>query len=294
MENRIGFYTAMGTPMDEQGKIIEESLIKQIEMQINAGASGLLLLGSMGIQPTVSPEECIHAARVASACVNKRVPLFVGVMDNSVCNVMSRINAMKGLSIDGVVLTTPFYFKNNDATLLNYFTQVADMSPFPVYLYDLPVSVKQKITVPMAETLSKHPNIHGIKTADILMILKLKLEGIENDSFRALYSGLDTVDVGCANGIRHYLDGMFACTPKNAQAMEKCFAAGDIVGAQKHLKAILRMRDEMLSVDLMPAFTHAMNLLGMEGRFHPDLHLPFTDFGKAHIENVMREIGEIA
>ena len=46
-----GFYTALGTPLTEDGKLIENALRRHIEQQIEAGASGLLLLGSMGIQP---------------------------------------------------------------------------------------------------------------------------------------------------------------------------------------------------------------------------------------------------
>ena len=48
-----GFYTALGTPVDNDGNIVAESLKKEIDMQIDAGASGLLLMGSMGMEASI-------------------------------------------------------------------------------------------------------------------------------------------------------------------------------------------------------------------------------------------------
>ena len=49
MKLEKGFYTALGTPLDESGNLVADSLTKHINQQIDAGASGLLLMGSMGI-----------------------------------------------------------------------------------------------------------------------------------------------------------------------------------------------------------------------------------------------------
>jgi len=153
-----GFYTALGTPLDDKGAIVEESLIGQIEMQIEADASGVLLLGSMGMQPSVSRVACARAAKIAACTVAGRIPLFVGVIANTVEDVLDRIKALEGLHLDGVVLTTPYCFCSTADNLLNYFRMVADASPFPVYLYDLPSVTKQKITIPMAIKPAKPSN----------------------------------------------------------------------------------------------------------------------------------------
>ena len=48
-----GFYTALGTPLDDQGKVVKQSFVKQIEDQIASGASGLLVMGTMGALGTI-------------------------------------------------------------------------------------------------------------------------------------------------------------------------------------------------------------------------------------------------
>ena len=204
-----GFYTALGTPLDADGRVLARSLCDEIERMTAAGTSGLLLLGSMGMQPAVAPDECAAAAKIA-ACQNAgRTPLFVGVMDNSIRAVCARIDALRGLPVDGVVLTPPYYYGVAPEALRNFYHSVADFSPFPVFLYDLPVATKIKLTYPMVAQLQKHPNIRGIKTADLPMILELQTDAAVKKDFTAFYSGLDTVHVGVQNGVCRYLDGMF-------------------------------------------------------------------------------------
>ena len=106
---KAGFYTALGTPLDKDGNVIEASLRKHIDMQIEAGASGLLLLGSMGIQSEVKNSAWAEAVKIAADAVKGRASLFVGAMDNSTWRVKDRLDMIKGLNIDGIVLTTPFY-----------------------------------------------------------------------------------------------------------------------------------------------------------------------------------------
>lgn len=292
MGMKKGFYTALGTPLDKDGNLVEASLRKHINQQIDAGASGLLLMGSMGIEACIKNSAYKEIVRVASEEVNGRLPLFVGAMDTSIVKVLEKIEMMKGAKIDGVVLTAPYYGAANDEVAINWFTTIADNSPYPIYLYDLAVAVKYKITMPVLAQLIEHKNIKGIKTADWELIQAIGRKYPEKD-FQCFYSGLDSFDYANMMGIDKNLDGMFACTPKNGRKMYDCVEAGDFTGARKYLDNILLLRDTMLKYRLMSCFTHCMNLLGCEGNFHQDYVLLPTDEGKAVIEATMKEIGEL-
>jgi len=293
MEFEYGFYTALGTPLDETGHVLANSLAAEVERMIAAKSAGLLVLGSMGMQPAVSPKECASAAQIAARAAAGRAPLFVGVMDNSVKAVCERIDALKGLAVDGVVLTPPFYFGADAPALRTFFRAVADFSPFPVFLYDLPVATKIKLTCGLVAELQRHPNIRGIKTADLTMILALCQDAAVKPDFDAFYSGLDTVDVGARHGVRRYLDGMFSCTPRNAREMESCFAAGDAAGGAAALKRILSLRDLMASFGIFPSYTAIMNLLGMPGRFAPDYEGAATAEQREALRLKIREMQEL-
>ena len=287
-----GFYTALGTPLDENGNLCASSLKTHIRQQIDAGASGLLLMGSMGIEAYIKNETYKEIVRVAAEAVNGTLPLFVGVMDNSIAKVIERIEMIGDAEIDGVVLTTPFYaFVDNDQ-MVNWFSLIADKSPYPVYLYDLAVVTKCKITLSVIDRLIAHPNIKGIKTADWEMIQAIGRKYGKSD-FACFYSGLDSFDYANMLGIRKNLDGMFSCTPQNARKMYDCLNSNDFAGTRKFLDNILLLRDTMIACGLMPSFTYCMNLLGCEGNFHQDYCLPITDASKEKLRETMNKIGEI-
>ena len=288
-----GFYTALGTPLDADGRVLARSLCDEIERMTAAGTSGLLLLGSMGMQPAVAPDECAAAAKIA-ACQNAgRTPLFVGVMDNSIRAVCAHIDALRGLPVDGVVLTPPYYYGVAPEALRNFYHSVADFSPFPVFLYDLPVATKIKLTYPMVAQLQKHPNIRGIKTADLPMILELQTDAAVKKDFTAFYSGLDTVHVGVQNGVCRYLDGMFSCAPRTAQAMEGWFARGKPQEGLAELRGILSLRDTMASFGIFSAYTAVMNLLGIPGRFATDYECEITPGQREILRSKLQALREL-
>lgn len=288
-----GFYTALGTPLDENGGVIRESLQKQIETQIAAKASGLLLLGSMGMQCAVKNAECRKAAEWAVGANKGRVPVLCGVMDNSVARVMDRIDAVTGLALDGVVLTTPFYFVSEEDTLIKFFRSAADRSPFPIYLYDLPGVTKMKITEKIVGAVSRHPNIRGIKTPDPVLARNLILSETLKDDFSVLFSNLDIFDVIYKFGVARNLDGMFDCTPRCAHKAYAHFARGEFDEGAQYLAKIVALRDTMARWRIFPSFTALMNLLGYRGFYHPDYYDSVSDEANEALRAKLAEIGEI-
>lgn len=285
-----GFYTALGTPVDNDGNIVAESLKKEIDMQIDAGASGLLLMGSMGMEASIKDEAFVSAVKIASEANKGRVPLFVGAMDNSVARVKDRINAIKDYDFDAVVLTTPFYFATGEDTLIKFFEDIADYSSVPVFLYDLPGVTKQKITYSMVESLASHKNILGIKTGDMVLARQIKRADLD---FEVLFSNIDCFDIAVSYGIDKVLDGMFSCCPTNGKKFAEAVNNGDLCSVTKHLDNILYLRDEFIKYVIFPSFTAAMNLLGMDGSFSPDYMYPIADENISKIKEALKKIGEI-
>ncbi len=288
-----GFYPAVGPPVDAFGNVVEQSLKKQITDLLDAGASGLLLMGSMGQQPAIKASELTRIVKAAVDATNGRAPLFVGAMDNSVVRVKDRLEAIGTKGVDGIVMTTPYYSVTPTADVMNYFRSVAAATPLPLFLYDLAVVTKIKITLGMALELMAVPNFKGIKSGDINLARDLMNSGSVKDGFEILFSGLDIFDVAYAYGVRKNLDGMFCCTPKNATAMYKALAAGDAKKASKHLDNIVALRNVFVAVNVFPGFTYAMNELGYEGNFGFDYQLPVTDAQKELVRAKMVEIGEL-
>ena len=288
-----GFYTALGTPLTEEGRVVEESLVKHIEQQIEIGASGLLLMGSIGKEAYIMNSEYAKIVDIAVNTVDGKIPLYVGAMDNSIARVMEKINMIgAGKKIDGIVLTVPFYAVPTNKDAIRWFKSIADISPYPIYLYDLPGVTQYKMPMMVIDEVINHPNIKGMKSANWELIMTIGRK-YPNADFECLYSGFDNFDYASTLGMHKQLDGMFCCTPKNTMAMYECMNSGDLEGTSRYLDKILLLRDTMIANNLNRCFTHAMNLLGFEGGFHADYSSPIGDDIKDMIKNMMIDMGEL-
>lgn len=287
-----GFFPALGTPLDADGNLNADSYSKQIDMMIDSGASGILCMGSMGNMSSIRDEVYTE---VAEACVRTaagRVPVMVGVMDNSVARVMDRIYALGDLEIEGVVATTPFYYKSSDEQIYNFFSLLAAESYYPVYIYDLPSVTQSPVTYEVLAELMKEENIKGIKSANYDMLMQAVEAGVP-EGFEILFSGLDVFDKAIAGRLPKNLDGMFTVTPMNTQKMYEAAADGNSSAVTEYLGKIVKLRNEFLKSSVFTAYSYAMNLLGMPGLYQPDYHGFVASGAKEGIKDCMIEIGEL-
>ena len=288
-----GFVPALGTPIDACGRLVAESYERQINMMIDAGAVGLLCMGSMGQQAYLLDSECVKTAECAVRAAAKRVPVYVGAMDNSIERTKARFAALEHLDIDAYVLLVPYYSIDNDAQVMNYFRSVAASTKRGIILYDLAVVTKYKITYGMLCQLRRDiPNLVGIKTADVNM-LRLVKNNPDFAGFKCFYSGLDSFDVVYPYGVGPMLDGMLSCTPKNTKALVEALDRGDKDSAAKILNAIINLRNLFVANDLWPSYTAAMNELGCEGKHGPDWSADPTDELRAKMRAALAEMGEL-
>ena len=290
-----GFVPALGTPLDREGNLLADSFKRQIDDQIRAGAVGLLCMGSMGIQAFLRGSVYPQVARAAVEAAAGRVPVFVGAMDISIARAKERMAAMEDLDVAGFVFTAPYYSPVTRDKMMNYFKGVAAATKHNVLLYDLPGVTQSKITYDMViELIRDVPNLAGIKSADLQMFRKLKLNPEVPEDFILVYSGLDTFDIAYKWGISNCLDGMLSCTPVNTGNMFRAMAEGDYATAASCLNNIVALRDFFVGHDLWPSFTTAMNLLGYEGEYGPDYVSPIKEAYIEEIRNELIRIGECA
>lgn len=288
-----GFYPALGTPTDIEGRLVKESFDRQIELMINSQARGALCMGSMGKMTSIKDKEYPIVAKECSDVINKRIPLMIGVMDCSLGRILDRIDTLSNLEIDGVVTTIPFYSPLTSSEIVNFFTQLAKESKFSVYIYDLPGVTQVPITTTHLKSLIKVPNIGGIKTGNLNLILDLKRNNLldKTDTFVTFYSNLDLFDVALKSGIGKNLDGMFTCTPFNSKKMYAENQDENVV--YKHLNNILKLRNLFLKENVLAAYSYSMELLNCSGNYHLDYAVSITDKLKREIFETMKQIGEI-
>lgn len=164
-----GSITALITPLRD-GKVDEKAFADFVDWQIKQGTTGLVPVGTTGESPTVSHDE--HR-RVVSLCIEVaagRVPVIAGAGSNSTREAVALTEFAAEAGANGVLSVSPYYNKPNQEGLFQHFRAVAEASPLPVLLYNIPGRSIVEISVEtMVRLRDACPNIVGVKDATASM-----------------------------------------------------------------------------------------------------------------------------
>jgi 4-hydroxy-tetrahydrodipicolinate synthase len=160
-----GTGVALVTPFLEDQQVDFPSLERLINHVIAGGVDYLVLLGTTGESATLTASE---KAKVLKACVeyNKgRVPLMLGMGGNATQKLLDEIEQTDFYGVAGILSVSPYYNKPTQEGIIAHYRALADASPVPLVLYNIPGRTMSNLTAATTLTLSHHPNIVGIKEA---------------------------------------------------------------------------------------------------------------------------------
>lgn len=160
-----GIFAAVSTPFYPDEQVYFRKLEANVAHYSRSLLSGILLLGSTGEASLLDDEESVEVLRVAAEAAAPEKVLIAGVGRESVKATVGLAEAAARFQYDAVLVRTPTYYANQmtPAAVLHYFRSVADRSPLPVLLYNVPQFVPYAIPVELVAELAQHTNIVGIK-----------------------------------------------------------------------------------------------------------------------------------
>lgn len=160
-----GVFAAVTTPFYPDERVYFRKLEANIARYSRSLLAGLVVLGSTGEAPALDDGESREVLRtVAEAAAPEKV-LIAGVGRESAKSTLELAETAAEHKYDAVLVRTPTYYANQMTAeaVATYFRSVADRSPLPVVLYNIPRCVPYDIPVEMVADLAHHPNIIAIK-----------------------------------------------------------------------------------------------------------------------------------
>ncbi len=133
-----GLGIALITPFRADGSIDEEALTRLVEYQIREGADFLCIMGTTAETPTLTSDEKRWLRQTLVERVAGRVPLLMGCGGNNTAAVVRELQETDWTGIDGVLSVCPMYNKPSQEGLYQHFRAIAQASPIPVVLYNVP------------------------------------------------------------------------------------------------------------------------------------------------------------
>ncbi|MFS0986557.1 4-hydroxy-tetrahydrodipicolinate synthase [Enterococcus durans] len=280
-----GSIVALITPMDEQGEVDYDGLERLITFHLSEKTDALLVLGTTGESSTLSSEEEEEILRFTVEKVNGKVPVIAGAGTNATKKTIERVNRFAELGADQVLVITPYYNKTSDAGLLAHFTAIADQSPVPIILYNVPSRTGMTIPIQVLERLAKHPKIIGIKEASGDISYVMAVARLLNETF-VLYSGNDdmilpVLSVGGSGVISVWAN----IKPKQVHDLVSAFNNGNIEKAQAIQLDALPLIHALFSETNPIPVKAAMEILGLPAG---PLRLPLVSLAEEKKERLAR------
>ena len=156
---------ALITPFKEDFSVDTTALERIVNHVIDGGADFLVALGTTSEAPTLSSEEKALVTKTILNANAHRLPVLLGIGGNSTDSVITQIKAQDFAGIDGILSVVPYYNKPNQRGMKAHFQAIADASPVPVILYNVPGRVGVNLQAATCVELANHPNIIAVKEA---------------------------------------------------------------------------------------------------------------------------------
>jgi len=160
----FGSIPALVTPFSG-GRVAEDTFADFVEWQITEGSNALVPCGTTGEVATLTADEhrelIAHTVQIAKG----RVPVIAGCGTYSTAASIERIRAAADVGADAALVVVPYYNKPSQAGLAAHFTAIADASPLPIVVYNVPSRTVADISVETLAQIAKHQRILAVKDA---------------------------------------------------------------------------------------------------------------------------------
>lgn len=197
-----GVFPAVTTKFNDNDEMDFEAFDKNIEAQLEAGAKGIIIGGSLGEASVLSDVEKIELLKQTVKTVNKRAYVILNIAEQTTkAALLCAENALK-YGADGLMMLPPLRYLADKHETLEYFITVAKSTPLPIMIYNNPYDYKIEVTLDMFEELSKYDNIQAVKesTRDVSNVTRMinrfgdrfkLLTGVDTLALESIFMGAD-------------------------------------------------------------------------------------------------------
>ena len=284
-----GSLVAIVTPMKIDGEIDYESFKKLVEWHLHNNTDGLVVLGTTGESPTITPDERTKIIRQVVDQINGKMPVIVGTGTYSTNYSIELTRQAMKLGADAVLLVTPYYNKPTQEGLFQHFKSIAETVPIPQILYNVPSRTISDLLPETILRLVKFPNIVGVKEAsgDVKRVAQL----LQTKRRLDLLSGDDNTatDFMLAGG-KGVISVIANIVPKRSHLWCAAAVSGNIELARRCNDELLPLCGS-LSIETNPIPTKwALSQMGM---IPVGIRLPLLPLSQKYHDNVRKALRQV-
>jgi 4-hydroxy-2-oxoglutarate aldolase len=283
-----GIFPPIPTPFVED-HVAYDKLAFNIEKWSKTGLKGLVAMGSNGEYVYLSAAEKRKFVEKVVALTPDHMLVIAGTGCESTRETIELTRDCAACGAHAALVVTPHYYggRMNEAAMLAYFTAVADQSPIPILLYNVPKFTHVNLTCRLVAQLSRHPNIVGIKdsTGNVIQLGEF-LNNVEADfnllvgTAGALLGGLT---LGCVGGVL----ALANVAPQNCVKIHALVKEGNFEAAKQLQLKMIPVNQAVTATYGVPGLKAAMDMLGYFGGDPRPPLLPASEKEKSEIREIL-------
>lgn len=241
-----GIIPPLLTPRTARGALDLNGLHALVDHLVDGGVHGIFALGSSGETPYLTTAERDEVLRATLEAADGRVPVLVGVNEQSTRRVLEEADRALAIGGDAAVVTTPYYALSDAAEIEQHYRAVASHVRVPVFAYDIPVRTHAKLPLEVALRLARDGVLAGVKdsSADDVAFRQLLLATRELPGFAAFTGHEVVADGALLGGAAGIVPGLGNVDPAGYVRMYDAARAGDwaaVASEQDRLARLFRI-----------------------------------------------------
>ena len=288
-----GILPPLTTPFDREGNVDYESLQRNILRYNDTGLAGYVALGSNGEAVHLTPDERTRVIETIRRAASPDHTVIAGVNEFSTRAAIEAARSAAGAGADCALVVTPYFYKSHmtQAALAAFFTQVADASPVPVLIYNVPQNTGVVIEPATIAHLASHENIIGVKDSSGNMGAIVETIRLAPAEFKVMVGNGGILYPSLVMGATGAVLAVACAAPRACVDLYKAVRAGDHARA-RDLQTRIAPLSHIVTAGLgVAALKTAMEMAGFAGGIPRGPLAPLTDSDSARVKAVVRDTG---
>jgi 4-hydroxy-2-oxoglutarate aldolase len=236
-----GVFTPIVTSFDQAGNVAHDRMASNLEKWNQTRLSGYIVLGSNGEWVYLNERERIEVLDGARQAIPPDKLMIAGTASESTIQTIAMTEHAAKIGADAAIIVNPSYYKGQMTApvLARYYRSVADASPIPLVIYNLPPATGMDLPADLLVELSGHPNIVGVKDTGGNITKMAETIRRADPSFQVLAGSANFFYPSLAIGVSGGILALANIAPDESVALLDLFNAGEIdSGRELHLRML--------------------------------------------------------
>ncbi len=262
-----GCFPPIPTPFDNRGRVDHDQLAANLQKWLKTPLKGFAVLGSNGEAVLLKEDEKVEIWRTAGRVIQSRALFIAGCGCESTRETLALTEKAADAGAHAAMIVTPHYYKPrmDHETLCAHYIFLADRSPVPIILYNVPGFTGVDLEARTIIELAAHPNVIGLKESSGNVVKMGQVVHAAGDRIQVLAGSgsflLPALSVGAVGGVM----ALAAVAPHELQEIVDCFKKGEIDRAREIQLRLIAPNGAVTARFGIAGLKAALDLLGMYG-----------------------------